>query len=105
METQSSNNSSSNMSNNSTQSNSSVTKQSSLNVEDANRNNHNSNNNNCGNEDDINDFVRKGRTGRRNAVADFNLDPNLNTMSTTMLADLMCKSMLHQDEELNKSST
>ncbi len=44
--------------------------------------------------DEVKDFVNKGRTGRRNAVADFNLDPNLNTISASMLADMMCKSGL-----------
>lgn len=51
-------------------------------------------NNSDFNGDDIKEFVNKGRTGRRNAVADFNLDPNINSMSASKLADLMCKSMI-----------
>jgi hypothetical protein len=63
-------------------------------------------NNSDFNGDDIKEFVNKGRTGRRNAVADFNLDPNINTMSTSKLADLMCKSMINNNTaEKHQTST
>ena len=39
---------------------------------------------------DLDQFVRLGRSGRRNAIADVNLDPNIN-VSTTSLSELMCK--------------
>lgn len=38
--------------------------------------------------DDISEFVRMGRTGRRNAIADVNTDPNIN-LSPNSLTDLM----------------
>lgn len=38
--------------------------------------------------DDIEEFARIGRTGRRNAIADVNNDPNLHT-SPNILADMM----------------
>ncbi len=40
--------------------------------------------------DDVKDFVKIGRTGRRNAVADVIADPNLN-ISTVNLTELMMK--------------
>ena len=42
------------------------------------------------NSDEINEFVRIGRTGRRNAVADVILDPNMH-ISTSSLAGLIKK--------------
>ena len=39
--------------------------------------------------EEIREFVRIGRTGRRNAMPDV-LDPNIN-VSTSSLSDLMCK--------------
>jgi len=42
------------------------------------------------NMDEIKEFVRLGRTGRRNAIADVNLDPNM-SVSTNTLSELMCK--------------
>ena len=41
--------------------------------------------------DEIREFVRIGRTGRRNAIADVMLDPNANVMSANSLSELMCK--------------
>ena len=41
--------------------------------------------------DEIREFVRIGRTGRRNAIADVSIDPNANAMSANSLAELMCK--------------
>lgn len=41
--------------------------------------------------DEIKEFVRVGRTGRRNAIADVSLDPNASAMSANSLAELMCK--------------
>lgn len=38
--------------------------------------------------EDITEFVRIGRTGRRNAVADVNMDPNI-TVSPNSLTELM----------------
>lgn len=40
------------------------------------------------NEDEIKEFVKMGRTGRRNAVADFKLDQNL-TLSTVSITNLI----------------
>ena len=40
--------------------------------------------------EEIREFVRVGRTGRRNAVADVNFDPNLH-VSMASLSELMCK--------------
>lgn len=40
--------------------------------------------------DNINDFIRTGRTGRRNAVPDLLIDPNLN-LTTSKLTELMYK--------------
>ena len=38
--------------------------------------------------DDIDEFARIGRTGRRNAIADVNTDPNLH-ISPSILTDMM----------------
>lgn len=58
------------------------------------------------NKDEINEFVRLGRTGRRNAIADFQLDPNIN-LSTLNITELMlkvdCKSSETNEPKGNKA--
>ena len=54
------------------------------------------NSNSSTNMEDIKEFVKIGRTGRRNAVADVIADPNLN-ISTVNITELMLKISCNSD--------
>lgn len=52
----------------------------------------------------LDEFVRIGRTGRRNAVADVNLDPN-NCVSASNLSDLLQKLNANPDEDNSQNKS
>jgi hypothetical protein len=54
--------------------------------------------------EDVREFVKVGRTGRRNAVADVISDPNLN-ISTVNITELMMKINCGGDEDKSKEDT
>lgn len=59
-------------------------------------------------DDNLAEFVRYGRSGRRNAIADVELDPNAN-LSTKTITELLkkidCKNGNQFDEENQKNKS
>ena len=52
--------------------------------------------------DDVQEFARVGRTGRRNAVPDVNMDPNLH-LSPNVLNDMMRNIDCGSGNDFNKN--
>ena len=54
--------------------------------------------------EEIEEFSRTGRTGRRNAVSHLPTDPNI-TLSTVEITDLMCKIECKDTKKLSKNES
>lgn len=59
-------------------------------------------------DENLTEFVRFGRTGRRNAIADVEIDPNANLSTkniTELLKKIDCKNSNQKDEDGKKNES